>query len=370
MTNTVPVRLALLEGDGIGPELVRAVRAVLEQTAPQFNLEFEFVEASYGWKAYEIGGNTVPQTTEEALISCPGWIVGPVSAGEYPSDDTRGGHPSGYLRRRYNLFANVRSVSSRFARSPILEQVETTVVRENTEGMYPDRNMHVGHGEFSPSPGVGISMRVITADASERFARVLVDLAQSKSVEVVQIVHKRTALPITDGIFIEAVEAAGKRSGIEFELIRIDTFSSQFPISPKRFRLVGTTNMFGDIISDQIAGLAGGTGIAGSVNVGPEHAMAQASHGVARDLVGLNRANPTALLLSTTAMLRWISGREREGKASNPNTQSGLVRLADELEDGVSRIVKSDGGTIDVGGTTSTSGFVKLLVDDVLRHGL
>src|SRR5262249_2786129 len=121
------------------------------------------------------------------------------------------------------------------------------------------------------------------------------------------IVHKRTALPQTEGLFIGAFDKLkGRYRNVVLELVRIDTFSSSFPRDPHRYRLVATTNLFGDILSDQASGLAGGVGLAPSLNAGLDHAMAQAVHGTAPDIAGKHRANPSALILSTAMLLRWF----------------------------------------------------------------
>ena len=144
---------------------------------------------------------------------------------------------------------------------------------------YPDRNLAWGYGEFKPTPDVGISLRVITASACERFARFAFDYAAATNIDRLAVVHKRTALPQTEGLFIGAFERLHPEyPNIALELVRIDTFSSAFPRDPHRYRLVATTNLFGDILSDQASGLAGGVGIAPSLNAGSEHAMAQAVH--------------------------------------------------------------------------------------------
>src|SRR5205814_5348239 len=127
------------------------------------------------------------------------------------------------------------------------------------------------------------------------------------------VIHKRTALPQTDGLFIGAFERLRPEyPNIELELVRIDTFSSAFPRDPHHYRLVATTNLFGDILSDQASGLAGGVGLAPSLNAGSDHAMAQAVHGTAPDIAGKGVANPAALILSTAQLLDWLYQRTRE----------------------------------------------------------
>src|SRR5690606_30832493 len=169
----------------------------------------------------------------------------------------------------YKLFANVRPVQAWPQLDPLVPDVDITVLRENTEGFYPDRNLAWGYGEFKPRDDVGLALRVITGEACERFARYAFEFARATGQKRICVVHKRTALPQTDGIFIGAFERLQKAfRGIAVELVRIDTFSSSFPLEPHRYRLVATSNLFGDILSDQASGLAGGVGLAPSLNAG------------------------------------------------------------------------------------------------------
>src|SRR5262249_41838880 len=155
-----------------------------------------------------------------------------------------------------------------------------TVIRENTQGFYPDRNMAWGYGEFKPTDDVALSLRVITGEACDRFARFALEYAATRGVPRLHVAHKRTAMPQTEGLFIGAFEKLQPQfPSVTLELLRIDTFSSTFPRHHADFKLVATTNLFGDILSDQASGLAGGVGVAPSLNAGLEHAMAQAVHG-------------------------------------------------------------------------------------------
>jgi len=223
-----------------------------------------------------------------------------------------------------------------------------TILRENTEGFYPDRNLAWGYGEFKPTPDVGISLRVIAASACERFARFAFDYAATANIDRLAVIHKRTALPQTDGLFISAFERLHPEyPNIELELVRIDTFSSAFLRDPQRYRLVATTNLFGDILSDQAAGLAGGVGIAPSLNAGGEHAMAQAVHGTAPDIAGRGIANPSALILSTALLLNWFHQRTRIACRETARLLDRRVRDA----------VAGGTATPDLGGNTSTDAF-------------
>ena len=164
------ISLAVLAGDGIGPEITEATVRVLKAAAGRSGLDLALTPYLIGWKAYEQSRSTLTPETLTALHSHQGWILGPTFAGEYPKDDPLNGHPSGYLRRHFALFANVRPVQSWPQLEPLIGDLDITILRENTEGFYPDRNLAWGYGEFKPTEDVGISLRVITAPACERFA--------------------------------------------------------------------------------------------------------------------------------------------------------------------------------------------------------
>ena len=354
MAKANEIRLAILDGDGIGPEITAATLSVLNAAARRAGLSVRSKRALIGWKAYEKSKCTLPDATRKVLDAHEGWIVGPTFAGEYPKDDPMRGHPNGFIRRHYKLFANVRPVDAWPQLEPLVPDVNITVLRENTEGFYPDRNMAWGYGEFKPRDDVGIALRVITGEACERFARFAFEFAKAGGLDRICVVHKRTVLPQTDGIFIGAFERLQKDyRNIKIELVRIDTFSSSFPRDARRYRFVATTNLFGDILSDQASGLAGGVGLAPSLNAGHDHAMAQAVHGTAPDIAGKGVANPSALILSTALLMRWFY--QRSGRTASRTT-------AELIESAIRRTIESGATTPDLGGNASTSDFARSVI--------
>ncbi len=348
------IELAVLEGDGIGPEITDATVRVLKAAAREARLGVRLKRCLFGWRPYRKHGTTLPGETLRALARHEGWIVGPTAAGEYPKDDPYRGHPNGYIRRNFKLFANVRPVQAWPQLNPLIPDLDITILRENTEGFYPDRNLAWGYGEFKPREDVALSLRVITGEACERFARYAFQYAAAAGEKRIAVVHKRTALPQTDGLFCGTFERLRSRyPRVEVELIRIDTFSSSFPREPGRYRLVATTNLFGDILSDQASGLAGGVGLAPSLNAGLEHAMAQAVHGTAPDIAGKGRANPSALILSTAMLLRWFYQRS---KARACRDAAAL------MENGVKNAIASGATTPDLGGRETTASFAAAVI--------
>ncbi len=354
MARNKQIKIAVLAGDGIGPEITAATTRVLRAAASKARLPVALRSALIGWVPYKRFKTTLPDATLAAMRDCDGWIVGPTYAGEYPKDDPYRGHPNGFIRRHFKLFANVRPVEAWPQLDPLIEDFRITVLRENTEGFYPDRNLAWGYGEFKPREDVALSLRVITAEACRRFAQFSFEYAEATGERRLAVVHKRTALPQTEGVFIGAFEALRSRfRRVSFELVRIDTFSSSFPRDPGRYRLVATTNLFGDILSDQASGLAGGVGLAPSLNAGHDHAMAQAVHGTAPDIAGKGKANPAALILSTALLLRWIYQRRRNQACKD---------AAALMEQGVRAAIAAGTVTPDLGGDASTTAFANAVI--------
>jgi len=357
MNKSNELKIGVLAGDGIGPEITGATLDILHCAASKIDLKLNAEHFPIGWKSYKKFKTTLSDDTIESLKNQTGWILGPVFAGEYPKDDPIKGHPSGFLRRKFNLFANVRPVKSWSQLNPLIPDLDVTVIRENTEGFYPDRNLAWGYGEFQPTKDVALSLRVITGQACDRFARFVFKYSQANGFKSFSILHKRTALPQTEAIFIGAFERIKNEfPSIDYELVRIDTFSSSLPRDHKRFELVATTNLFGDIASDQCSGLAGGVAVAPSLNAGLNQAMAQAVHGTAADIAGKNIANPTALALSTAMLLRWLDQNKKNKYYRN---------AAALIEHGIYSAMESGFLTADLGGSTKTTQFTKAVISNI-----
>jgi 3-isopropylmalate dehydrogenase len=351
------LNLAVMAGDGVGPEITDVTVDVLQTAADRVGLPLGLERCLVGLRSYEKYKTTLAQETLDVLKEHPGWILGPTSAGEYPKDDPMRGHPSGYLRRNFSLFANVRPVKAWPQLSPLIPDLDITVIRENTEGFYPDRNLAWGYGEFMPTQDVALSLRVITQVACDRFARFSFEYAKATGQKKISIAHKRTALPQTEGVFIGAFERIkDEYSGIDLELLRVDTFSSSMPRDHRKFPLVATTNLFGDILSDQCSGLAGGVGIAPSLNASTTQAMSQAVHGTAPDIAGKGIANPSALILSTAMLLRWFFQN---------NGDIRCKQAADLMEKAVRSTIDAGTTTPDLGGKATTSSFAKAVMEAI-----
>ncbi|RMF37843.1 MAG: isocitrate/isopropylmalate dehydrogenase family protein [Alphaproteobacteria bacterium] len=343
------MRLLALEGDGIGPEIMAAALAVLQALEPFIGRTVEVRSMTIGFAALEAEGTTIPEPVIAAARAADGVLLGPVSHNAYPPKEEGGLNPSGVLRRELELYANIRPARTwPGVPAPMGGEFDLVILRENLEGFYADRNMHLGPGEFMPVPGVALAIRRITEAACRRIAEAAFALAEARPARRVTAVHKANVLRVSDGLFLDTVrEVAASHPGIAFEEVLVDAAAAHLVRDPARFDVIVTTNMFGDILSDLASELAGGLGLAGSLNAGAAHAAAQAQHGSAPDIAGMDLANPVSLILSLGMLLRHL----------------GEGRAADALEDAVRTALSSpEKRTRDLGGRLGTRAFADALV--------
>lgn len=301
--------LLCLDGDGIGPEIMACALEILDAVRPALQTEVEIERREIGFAALKREGSTIPDSVVDAAIKADAIVLGPVSHNDYPARSDGGHNPSGVLRKALDLYANIRPARCWDGiEAPSRIVFDLVIVRENLEGFYSDRNMHLGVGEFMPEPGVALSLRKITRKGSLRIARKGFELAASRSLKKkVTAVHKANVLRISDGVFLEAArEVATGFPDIEYEELLVDAAAAHLVRNPAGFDVVLATNMFGDILSDLASELAGGLGLGGSLNLGDRHAAAQAQHGSAPDIAGKDIANPVSLILSLEMLLRHL----------------------------------------------------------------
>ncbi|MBV6637177.1 MAG: isocitrate/isopropylmalate dehydrogenase family protein, partial [Mameliella sp.] len=250
--------LLCLPGDGIGPEIVASTQAVVRAACARAGVPVDLPEAEIGFAALAHEGTTIPEAVIDKARAVDGVILGPVSHNAYPPVAEGGRNPSGVLRRALELYANIRPARSHPAvPRPVAAEVDMVVVRENLEGFYADRNMHMGPGEFMPTPDVALAIRRITRENSRQIARSAFDLATRRRGRVA-VIHKANVLRVSDGLFLEEARAvAADHPGVEVEEILIDAAAAHFVRDPARFDVVLATNMYGDILSDLAAELAG-----------------------------------------------------------------------------------------------------------------
>jgi 3-isopropylmalate dehydrogenase len=340
------LELGVLLGDDIGLEVVPQAVKVVEAAALATGLPIVWHHVPIGRHALDELGTTLPEGTLEKLDALDGWILGPIGHREYPK--VAGAiNPHPILRKHFDLFANIRPAKSYRSLPSVHQDVDLVIVRENNEGFQPDRNVVAGSGEFRPTPDVTISVRVITKAGSAKVARAAFDLARSRRKKLAAI-HKDTVFKLGCGMFAdECRRLAAEYPDVEYEEVIVDTFAMRLVMRPQAYDVVVTTNMFGDILSDEAAGLVGGLGMAPGLCAGPRHAMAQATHGSAPDIAGRGIANPYAMIVSAQMLLDWLGRKHDEPRAVAAARAIG--RAVDEVIE--SRISL----TPDLGGTASTA---------------
>ncbi|WP_282608315.1 isocitrate/isopropylmalate dehydrogenase family protein [Pelagibius sp. Alg239-R121] len=344
--------ILVLPGDGIGPEIARATSEVVKASAEVFGLDLSLHSMNIGFTALADHGTTLPQSVIDAAQEADGVILGPVSHNAYPPLAEGGVNPSGILRTALDLFANIRPARSRpGVPTPIANPIDLIIVRENLEGFYADRNMHLGPGEFMPTPDTALAIRRVTVTASRRIAEQAFSIAAQRPGQRVAAIHKANVMRVSDGLFLREVRRVAENyPEIAYEEILVDAAAALLVRDPSRFDVIVTTNMFGDILSDLASELSGGLGLAASLNAGPTHAAAQAQHGSAPDLAGKDSANPVSLIGSAAMLLDHLGF----------NDAASAIETACEaaLADPASR-------TADLGGALGTSAFAKLIADRI-----
>ncbi len=344
-------RIGVLKGDDIGLEVVPVAVQVIKTAVRRYpSISIDWSELPIGYPSYLSSGETLPEATLQALYRLDGWILGPIGHMAYPKNDPKAINPHPILRRQFDLVSNIRPTKS-FPSLPSLHQnVDLVIIRENNEGFQPDRNMFKGVGEFMPTPEMALSVRVITRRNSTMVAKSGFDLARQRNrLRKVTAIHKNTVFKLTCGLFVDSCrEVAKEYPDIEFETLSVDTFAMRLVMHPQNYDVIVVTNMFGDILTDEAAGLVGGLGMAPGLCAGPKYVMAQATHGSAPDIAGKNIANPYAMVMSGQMMLSWLGNKKQDPEA---------IKAANDIQSAVEKVINElKAVTPDLGGNGSTSG--------------
>ena len=340
------MKLLVLPGDGIGPEITAATQAVLKAADGKFKLNLSIEKREIGLASLKTQGTTLPDGTLEHARKFDGVILGPLDQLHYPPAEKGGLNPSALFRVKLDLYANVRPARSRAGLGRPMDQV---IMRECTEGVYPDRNMYQGSGEFMPVEGVALSVRKISAHACERIARRAFELSRKRK-KLVTAVHKANVFRVTDGLYLDTVRAVAKEfPDVKLEEEIVDAMAAKLVRHPERYDVVLATNMYADILSDLASELSGSLGLAGAIMAGETLCAAQAQHGSAPDIAGQDRANPTSLILSAAMLLEWMG----EKKSSGACLEAG--KAIDRAVDRV--LAKPESRTADLGGRLGTRAF-------------
>lgn len=337
-------RVTLIPGDGVGPEVAAAAARVVEATG----VHIEWDSHAAGSSALEQRGQPLPDPAIESIRATHLALKGPLETplgGGYRSANVA-------LRQIFELYANVRPVKTILPfRS--YDAIDLVMVRENTEGLYVGVEHFVRVGDDPRA--VAESAAIVTRMGCERILRFAFEYAVKHGRRKVTLVHKANILKMASGLFLEVGREVAKayNGRVAFEDRIIDNAAMQLVIRPEQFDVLVTTNMFGDILSDEMAGLVGGLGLAASANIGTGAAIFEAVHGTAPDIAGQDVVNPSALILAGAMMLDHV----------------GEADAARRVQEAVAHAIRADGvRTKDLGGTASTSAFTEHVVELLRRN--
>ncbi len=345
------MKILVLPGDGIGPEITAATLQVLERADALWKLGLSWQREEIGLPSLKKEGTTLPPRVLEAARAAAGVILGPLATFDYPARDKGGVNPSAEFRTKLDLYANIRPAKSRLGVGLTGKPVDLVIYRENTEGFYADRNVHEGVGEVMPTPEMARSVRRVTAKCSERIARRSFEAAVGRR-GMVTAVHKANVFRVSDGLWLREVRKVAREfPKVQLEEVIVDAMAALLLRDPMRFDVIVAENMYGDILSDEASELSGGLGLGGSINAGDSYCVAQAQHGSAPDIAGKDRANPTSLILSAAMLLQWLAPRKGN---------EALAVAAKRIEAAVDAVLKDPATrTADLGGTLGTREFAK-----------
>ena len=335
-------KISLITGDGIGPELSESAISVLNTISDKFDIKFEISKLIAGDKALEQTGKALPDNVVETIKQSDVCLKAPV--GESAADVIV------VLRRMLDLYANIRPSKSYPHMPALRDDIDMVIVRENTEDLYIGKEFSLGNS--------AVALRVISEDASKRIAKYAFETAKQRNgMKKVTCVHKSNVMRITDGLFAKAcIDVSKDYPDISFEEMYVDACAMNLIRQPQKFDVIVTTNLFGDILSDESSQVVGGLGMAPAANLGDNFALFEPVHGAAFDIAGQNIANPSSFLLSIKMMLDWLGVKHNDPKC---------FEVATKLESTIFDLVKSGIKTKDIGGDKTTLEFTKQITDNL-----
>ena len=335
-------KISLITGDGIGPELSDSAISVLNTIQEKYGIEFEISKLIAGDKALEQTGKALPDDVVENIKNSDVCLKAPV--GESAAVVIV------VLRRILDLYANIRPSKSYPHMPALRDDIDMVIVRENTEDLYTGKEFSLGDS--------AVALRIISEAASKRIAKYAFETAkQRNSMKKVTCVHKSNVMRVTDGLFAKAcIEVSKDYPEIKFEEMYVDACAMNLIRQPEKFDVVVTTNLFGDILSDESSQVVGGLGMAPAANLGDTFALFEPVHGAAFDIAGQNIANPSSFLLSIKMMLDWLGAKHNDQKC---------FEMAKKLESTIFDLVKSGIKTKDIGGDKTTTEFTKQITDNL-----
>ncbi len=331
--------ISLITGDGIGPELSESAVAILERINDSLGVKFHIEKLHAGDAALAKFGKALPDETLDSIKKSDACMKAPV--GESAADVIV------VLRRMLNLYANIRPAKSYPHMPALKDNIDLVIVRENTEDLYT--------GQEFEMDGVAVAFRIISEAASKKIAKYAFETARQRNQKKkVTCVHKSNVMRKTDGLFSKMCSNVAKEyPDIQLDQMYVDACAMNLIRKPESFDVIVTTNLFGDILSDESAEVVGGLGMAPAANIGDNFALFEPVHGAAFDIAGKGIANPSSFILSAKMMLEWLGTKHNDKKC---------LEVAQKLERAVFDVVKSGAKTRDIGGDKTTKEFTKEII--------
>jgi 3-isopropylmalate dehydrogenase len=339
--------ITLVNGDGIGPDLANSGEVLLEKISDYYGIKFDIVKVEAGDNALIKYSKALPDFSFESIKKSDACLKAPV--GENAADVIL------VLRRYFDLYANIRPAKSYPNVKSLNPSVDLVIVRENTEDVYLGWEFPIGNDAV-------IGLRLTTAEASRKIAEYAFEEALRRdNKRKVVCVHKSNVMRIGDAMFSKiSNDIAKKYPGVEFTESYVDACAMNLIRNPEKFDVILTTNLFGDILSDEAAQVVGGLGLAPAGNIGRKFAIFEPVHGAAFDIAKRNVANPSSMFLSIKMMFDWLGSKNKNGEEDNLND------LGKKIENTLTNLLKENLKTIDMGGDMHTDEFTKMFVSKLI----
>ena len=339
--------ITLVNGDGIGPDLANSGQVLLEKLSDYSGIKFDIIKVEAGDNALIKYNKALPDFSFESIKKSDACLKAPV--GENAADVIL------VLRRYFDLYANIRPAKSYPNVKSLNPSVDLVIVRENTEDVYLGWEFPIGNDAV-------IGLRLTTAEASRKIAEYAFEEALRRdNKRKVVCVHKSNVMRVGDAMFSKiSNDIAKKYPDVEFTESYVDACAMNLIRNPEKFDVILTTNLFGDILSDEAAQVVGGLGLAPAGNIGKKFAIFEPVHGAAFDIAKSNVANPSSMFLSIKMMFEWLGNKNKNGEEDDLND------LGKKIENTLTSLLKENLKTIDVGGDLHTDEFTKMFVNKLI----
>lgn len=339
--------ITLVNGDGIGPDLANSAQVLLEKLSDYSGIKFDIVKVEAGDNALIKYNKALPDFSFESIKKSDACLKAPV--GENAADVIL------VLRRYFDLYANIRPAKSYPNVKSLNPSVDLVIVRENTEDVYLGWEFPIGNDAV-------IGLRLTTAEASRKIAEYAFEEALRRdNKRKVVCVHKSNVMRVGDAMFSKISNGIAKKyPDVEFTELYVDACAMNLIRNPEKFDVILTTNLFGDILSDEAAQVVGGLGLAPAGNIGRKFAIFEPVHGAAFDIAKSNVANPSSMFLSIKMMCEWLGNKNKNGEEDDLND------LGEKIENTLTSLLKENLKTIDVGGDLHTDEFTKMFVTKLI----